>query len=297
MQRMHHYAFTENNPDGLIDWSLYPQVRYAVYQLEIGENGTEHFQGHVQFDRSQRLSFVKKILDRAHWEPARDIEASIKYCQKTEGRIEGPWTYGELRTQGKGSKPHQGLLSLKRALDAGADLEVLAKEEAYFPEWVKHSRALEKYQLMLAPKDIRYTLEVALFYGGSGTGKTETAMELAMDWNTKQSNMFIHTQTKWFDGYKPGQPMLIDEFNGYVPYQEFLRLIDKYPLAKEFKGGYLAVNPNLIIITSNFRIETWWKHENVLMEAILRRITKFVFFSKDHEPVECKDYDDLTNKF
>lgn len=280
-----HWAFTENNPRGLIDWTLHPQVIFAVYQEELGEDGTDHLQGHVQLARSQRLSFLKTILPRAHWKPARNIEASIRYSQKAETRIDGPYLYGEYRPQGK----TPALLDIKRAIDAGADISSLARDDAHFATWVRHSRALEKYQLMLTPRQTRYDLEVALFYGPPGTGKTEAAHSI--------DNIFPHTQTKWFDGYEPGRPLLIDDFNGYIPYAEFVTLIDRYPIAKEYKGGYLAINPKLIIITSNFRIETWWKDNNVLIEAVTRRINKFFYFSKGREPLECKNYDDLMNKF
>lgn len=41
------WCFTINNPEGLLDFDTLPPHKYCVYQEEIGENGTLHFQGYV----------------------------------------------------------------------------------------------------------------------------------------------------------------------------------------------------------------------------------------------------------
>lgn len=59
-----------------------------ILGLEIGESGTKHVQGYVEFKGLIELSSLKKINKKIHWEKAKgNKEANIKYCSK-EGIFE-----------------------------------------------------------------------------------------------------------------------------------------------------------------------------------------------------------------
>ena len=92
------WCFTINNPGDGDDPStvfapLGDSIRYAVWQKERGENGTEHWQGFVLWkSRGRRLRGMKELFPRAHLEVARGrCVENRKYCTKEEGRIEGPY--------------------------------------------------------------------------------------------------------------------------------------------------------------------------------------------------------------
>lgn len=90
------WTFTLNNPEmdsGTLVLGLDGAVKF-MFQLEEGDSGTPHFQGVVQYKSPKRLCTLKKEMPRAHWEKCKSIPASVKYCQKTEGRIAGPWFKG-----------------------------------------------------------------------------------------------------------------------------------------------------------------------------------------------------------
>lgn len=83
-----HWAFTLNNYTVHEETELPDagdQVRYIIYGREVGENGTPHLQGHVQFRDRKRASAVKRLLgtDRVHIEVARSPAASVEYCKKS----------------------------------------------------------------------------------------------------------------------------------------------------------------------------------------------------------------------
>ncbi|UOF78644.1 rep protein [Circoviridae sp.] len=58
-----------------------------IFQEEKGEkNGTEHLQGSVSFITKARLTELKKIDKRIHWEATKNVEAADKYACKEETR-------------------------------------------------------------------------------------------------------------------------------------------------------------------------------------------------------------------
>lgn len=101
-------CFTVNNPVDDLDPSEWPDVRYCVWQKEVGEAGTPHFQGYVEFTKKKTITAMKRMagLERAHFEKRMGTASqAAEYCQKEEGRLEGPWEYGQAasETQGENS--------------------------------------------------------------------------------------------------------------------------------------------------------------------------------------------------
>lgn len=96
MSRVRNWCFTVNNPD--IDDILpdHADIRYVVWQRERGAEGTEHWQGYVEFDKPMRLAAVKLWLPTAHFEPRRGTRDQARdYCMKADSRINGPWERGD----------------------------------------------------------------------------------------------------------------------------------------------------------------------------------------------------------
>lgn len=65
-------------------------IQYLIYGKEVGENGTPHLQGFVQFKKRLRIRQVKDYLgSRVHVEPANGTPAQNQvYCQKEEDFVE-----------------------------------------------------------------------------------------------------------------------------------------------------------------------------------------------------------------
>lgn len=96
------WCFTINNPRSKhgnreSDWNVVRSwvFNYLVMQLEVGAEGTPHIQGFVQFPTQTRLTKLKKLHKRAHWEPRRGsaIQAS-HYCKKPELGCDCPHCVG-----------------------------------------------------------------------------------------------------------------------------------------------------------------------------------------------------------
>lgn len=276
------WCFTLNNPDGLLDvtFEQWDGLRYAVYQHEVGENGTEHFQGFIQVDRVQRLSAMIKKIPGAHFEVMRGTADQARaYCMKDDSRLDGPWEFGSFTSQGARSD----IASFKTAVDNGAtDLDL----------WDNHSLQYLRYQRMLSNlrglRSIKrnWKTEVHIAYGLPGTGKTHWAEQQI---GNKPFYRHSSAMGNWFENYRQEEDVIIDEFNGWIPWTVFLEMLDKYSCTLQGKGVCGGVNwaPKRIYITTNHSPLSWYgKHEDTEAErnrkypwaALERRITSWNVF-------------------
>lgn len=61
-------------------------VEILVGAEEAPTTGTPHLHIYLRYKGPQYLSALKKVSDRAHWEPARNRAKSIEYCKK-DGKV------------------------------------------------------------------------------------------------------------------------------------------------------------------------------------------------------------------
>lgn len=68
--------------------------------------------------------------------------------------------------------------------------------------------------------------------------------------------------------------MLIDDVDHAVKPMEwhYKRWLDRYAMQVEVKGGQLKINPELVIITSQFTPEQIWEGDKETLSAIQRRV-------------------------
>ena len=100
--------------------------KYLVYGREIGESLTPHLQGTIAFECNKRLSGVRKLVPRAHWEPTRRLQESVAYCKKDGNVYESgvmPLTKSECaKKESRKDGLLQGQASLKNCLPKHQDL-------------------------------------------------------------------------------------------------------------------------------------------------------------------------------
>lgn len=75
-------------------WGLFREMPDIVaewgYQTEeCPKTGKRHYQGYLRTRTQQRFSALKKVLPGVHLEPARNWDALLAYCKKTDTRVEG----------------------------------------------------------------------------------------------------------------------------------------------------------------------------------------------------------------
>ncbi len=89
--RVRRVCFTLNNytDDEVVTLSHYFEEhgKYIIGK-EVGEEGTPHLQGYVEFKGQKRFSTLKKLNQRIHWEKARgNRDQNIRYCSKENNYI------------------------------------------------------------------------------------------------------------------------------------------------------------------------------------------------------------------
>lgn len=133
-QKFRNWCFTLNNPniEDIESWN-FKDVEYMIIGWEVGEQGTEHLQGYMEFKNQKRLTEAK-IHPKLHLEQRRGTQKqAIDYCMK-DGQY---YEFGEKKEQGRRSD----LNEIKELLDNGGTMNDVAEE--YFPQYIRYK--FDKY--------------------------------------------------------------------------------------------------------------------------------------------------------
>lgn len=296
-QKVRNWCFTLNNPamTGAAFLDLLknlPHFRYCVFQLEIGESGTRHFQGYLQFTIVKLFTTVQKMVPGWHIEICKGTpQQNVDYCTKTDCRIEGPWTAGEMSTSGK----RTDLAALAKRLDNGDTLADVARNDP--TSFIKYASGLYKYCRIVQRPQLRADIHVKLYIGPTGVGKTHQAF-------CNYPDAFMKDQTKWWEGYHGQKTVIMDEFAGALSHVDLnytLRILDKWPMIVENKGGSECFCATIIIITTNIHPYNWynWNGREMQIDALARRFheVRIMQGREDFEWITINDKDMIKHFF
>jgi len=274
MSRGRFWCFTLNNPVDELKFED-ERVRYAIWQLERGANGTIHFQGYMEWINAMRLAACKTLIPGAHWEVRKgSAEQAKAYCSKEESRIDGPWEHGTM-SEGQGTRTD--LLAIKRKIDEGAD--DLTLWETDFGATCKYHKAFSVYRNLKVP-DRNHWTELIVLIGPPGCGKSRFCHETSPQSYFKQ-------RSQWWCGYDGRSDITIDDFYGWLPPDEILRIGDRFPLMVQCKGGNTKFAAKRVFITSNRWIDQWWEDPKTLTWlALYRRIARLLVWNRCNELLE-----------
>ncbi len=258
-------VFTSNNPDGHIEF-VSDQMVYLVYQEEIGESGTYHFQGYCEFRSRVRLVAAKNLLGGpgVHIEGRRGTQdQAIAYAKKEDTRVAHtePYEFGEPRTQGK----RVDLEEFKNEVMAGKRKRDLVDD--HYQIIAKYPRFYDSLTMMNRPSRSE-ELKVTLLIGDTGLGKTKWVMDQFYD----DPDFFVaplNNGTMWYDTYDGHSKVLLDDFTGaasHISLASLLRLLDRYPVLVPTKGSHTWWLPTQVFVTTNLLPNLWYKWDNRVVQ-------------------------------
>lgn len=255
-QRVSRFIFVVNNwteeEYSKITEDFALQTKWLIVAKEKGDKeGTPHLQGACVLGKQWTWGNLKKVpgLERAHLEIMKGTpQDSLDYCSKDDPH---PFVHGELPSPGKRNDLR---LATDRIL-AGASVRELARDPEAATCVVKFHKGLTVLRSLNTPKRTEKPI-VVWMYGPTGTGKTRCALKsgraVARAIGRGEGDLWMSSGgLRWFDGYDGQTVAVLDDIRSKLvgSFAFFLRLLDRYPMDVEFKGGFVAWVPRVIFVT------------------------------------------------
>lgn len=284
-------------------------VHYA-WQWERGENnGRLHIQGCAAFSTRLYLTVIIKLFAllpeydgkklHPHIEAVKGPYLSIvEYCTKRNGdprwpghggRVDGtePSVWGvngsdTVANVGQGHRTdiedlHHQIVSV------GANVQDLLLDPVYGPPL---GRNLNWALAVQGARDRKITegsdtpRTIYTFFGETGTNKTRRVFLETKKKYGNYSNLYIHSLSgKFWDGYTGQKDILLDEVSyeslkrSSIDISTMLRILDRYQVRVEVKGGVQWLTNDRVFITSNEEPTEWYPQcSKSHKDALYRRL-------------------------
>lgn len=259
-----------NNPTSKECWAIAdlahsPKISGLMWSVENPhnnkdnepENKTEHFHIYLATKNSIRAASLKKLLPRAHIEPAHKTAlACCRYVAKEGFYL----TFGNLPNLESGKHRGSRDSSKSKAEELAREEAVKAMKEGKLrmkdltPEQLLDKKLIsglkEARNMTLGPR--RPDLHVCVFITPTGWGKSFAVNDTFDD----IAEVDISSQ-EWFLNPE-AEVMLFDEFCGQIRVTKMLRYLDEYKVSLPVKGGHCPCYFKAVFICSNTSPNEWY---------------------------------------
>lgn len=266
--------------------------RYILVTEHFGQDN-KHYHIYVQYDDNKKLSFSK--LFGAHLEECYGSAQKCRdylLCEDDKHKNKGI-TAAIIHEEGT-MKTKGGIKYVKDvvAMDKSELGEVPLQFKRVAKEIIEEEN--EKQELIKMIREVKNDClkgpEVIYLYGGSGNGKTYSAIKLAAEKYKEEDIGIIQIYNNFCKFINDdAKCYIITEFRpSQIHAAEFLQLIDKYGYACNIKGSHKFIRPEMFIICSV--ISPYYIYNDEINKQFLRRITKLYELDKNHNMIEQQIY-------
>jgi len=127
------------------------------------------------------------------------------------------------------------------------------------------------------------------YYGVTNTGKTTSAKQIAAKLYPGRKPYIFNPRTKWWDNYTNQPCVIVDELSPQhcTDSSLYKNLLDVTPLRVEYKGGFMHIRPETVIITSNYHPRECFPNDYGPISSRLKigHCQKVYCEKKDRDPV------------
>ncbi len=223
---------------------------------------------------------IKKNLNkRMHFEQRFGTQAqAIAYCKKVRTRVAGGLT-GEGGTPARQKECTDALI---KDIQAGKEIhEIMTDHPKQFLHLHQGIGKMHDHYV----KRRNWNMEIVIYYGKPGTGKTYKAFH-------DHPDAYILSLGEdgsgsiWWDPTYHGQTIIINEFRSQLKYGYLLKLWDCIPMPLERKYGGTQMRSKKIVFTTNIEPMNWYAKFSPERFSMLQ----------DRLLHECKIYDFICDR-
>lgn len=289
-----------------------PNIQFIIAEKEVGESGTPHIQGYIEFKSdTTRNKLVRLLGGRAYVDKAKGNRASnINYCSADEKDDPGNhliinWHHQSIdslvKKQMSRVAPIDPDEAAREMLQDIGDLKE-SEFESKYPRFYLRNYSKYKELQHVKQSNIIYEFNGELkeknlwIWGPTGTGKSRIAHD-----GLPLNEIYFKNVNKWWNGYKHGtKRVIIEDYpciasggNALVLHMKIWA--DRYTFTGEIKGAHTVIAPSYnLIVTSNYSIRECFS-EPTDVEAIERRFHQ-IYFDKDYSESVHNSYEEMCRK-
>ena len=271
MAKARAYVFTLNNyTEEELENIKKLKYKYIIIGDEIGESGTPHLQGYINFSSSTSFNTVKKAIPKAHIESAKGTpRQNYEYCSKQQILFED----GDQPAPGK----RKDIDAIKEYIESTSNpnMSDIIDNYATSLQSIRLGETLLKYK-----EKPRTTRPICIWYhGDTETGKTARAFN-------NYPNPYIKDNCLggFFEGYDAHETIILDDMRADTfPWSDLLRLTDRYPNRVNVKNTSRQNLAKYIIVTSPQSPEQMFEgkvNENIYQ--LVRRFSEITLFTEKY---------------
>lgn len=257
-------------------------IRYVTYGYEVcPTTGRKHLQGFAYSPSTQSGHFWMHQFPGCHLEKAKDVGALIVYAQKG-GK------FREFGTPPPGQGRRSDIDKLHTDLRGGMGMQEISN--IHFGALLRYSKGIQEWYRLNSPAKMRSAPRILWLYGPTGTGKSRTTMNILKD---KMADTYFLSSTHtgcWWNNYAGHKIVVMDDLRaGWMPHNQMLRVLDSTPHTVPYKGGMVALEAEVYIISTNDPPHMLYDKDP--SDALARRIHDYawvVHYEKDG-PVRISD--------